>query len=204
MSGELKMLNFIWCIMLLLSFVSVLLNGSSSEAVKALYSAIESAVKLSVTLLGVMAFWSGISRICEKNGITAFLSRLLHPILIKLFPKSSKDEEALRHITMNLISNLMGLGNAATPHGIKAVSRIQKKGEALNSETIMFIVINTCSLQLIPTNISALRINYNSKAPLSVLPHIWIVSACTLIFGIILCFILGKISERKYKNGKFR
>lgn len=198
------MLNLIWCIIFLLSFITVLLNGNSSEAVKALYNAIDSAVKLSVTLLGVMAFWSGISRICEKNGITAFLSKLLLPILRKLFPKSSKDQKTLNHITMNLISNLMGLGNAATPHGIKAVRRMQNKGEALSSETIMFIVINTCSLQLIPTNISALRINFNSKAPLSVLPHIWIVSACTLFCGVILCLILGKISERKSPNGNIR
>jgi len=100
---------------------------------------------------------------------------------------------------MNLVSNILGLGNAATPHGIKAVEKMGKGSGFLSDEIILFVVINTCSLQLIPTNLSALRINYESKEPFSVLPHILIVSCVTLFFGISLCFILRKISERKNK-----
>lgn len=193
------MLNIIWSIIIIISLFTVILNGNSAEALKTLYSAIESAVKLTVTLLGVMAFWSGISRICENNGIVTALSKLLSPILKKLFPESFKDKETRNHITMNLVSNILGLGNAATPHGIKAVEKMGKGSGFLSDEIILFVVINTCSLQLIPTNLSALRINYESKEPFSVLPHILIVSCVTLFFGISLCFILRKISERKNK-----
>ncbi len=193
------MLNIIWSIIIILSFFTVILNGNSQDAIKALYSAIESAVKLTATLLGVMAFWSGISRICENNGIITALSKLLSPILKSLFPESFKDNEARTYITMNFISNILGLGNAATPHGIKAVKRMGKGSSFLNDEIILFVVINTCSLQLIPTNLSALRINYGSKEPFSVLPHILAVSFITLIFGICICFVLRKIDERKRK-----
>ena len=187
------MLNIIWSIIIIISLFTVILNGNSAEALKTLYSAIESAVKLTVT------FWSGISRICENNGIVTALSKLLSPILKKLFPESFKDKETRNHITMNLVSNILGLGNAATPHGIKAVEKMGKGSGFLSDEIILFVVINTCSLQLIPTNLSALRINYESKEPFSVLPHILIVSCVTLFFGISLCFILRKISERKNK-----
>lgn len=193
------MLNIIWCIIFIISLFSVLLNGNSQAALKTLYSAIESAVKLTATLLGVMAFWSGISRICEKSGIITALSKLLSPILKKLFPESFKDKETGNHIVLNFISNVLGLGNAATPHGIKAIEKMGKGSDFLNDETILFVVINTCSLQIIPTNLSALRINYGSTEPFSVLPHILTVSFFTLAFGISLCFILRKISERKTK-----
>ncbi len=193
------MLNIIWSIIIILSFFTVIINGNSSDAIKALYNAIESAVKLTVTLLGVMAFWSGISRICENNGIITALSKLLSPILKRLFPESFSDTETRTHITMNFVSNILGLGNAATPHGIKAVKRMGKGSNFLKDEIILFVVINTCSLQLIPTNLSALRISYGSDEPFSVLPHILTVSFITLIFGICICFVLRKISERKRK-----
>ena len=191
------MINIIWCAIILLSVLFSVLSGRSADALNALYSGIDSAVKLSITLLGVMAFWSGISRMCEKNGISQMLTKLLAPVLNFLFPDSCKDEETKEAISMNIISNMLGLGNAATPLGIKAAEKMSRGKAYVSDETILFVVLNTCSLQIIPTSISALRLNYGSEEPFSILPHIWIVSVCTVLCAVLFCKILSKAHRKK-------
>ena len=194
------MINLIWCVIIIVSLFYSIITGTTNEVLNSLYKGIETAINLSLSLLGVMSFWSGISRICENNGITNFLSKALSPLLKFLFPKSYKDKEIKNLITVNFISNILGLSNAATPNGIKAVKKMNESKNSSIHEIILFTVINTCSLQLIPTSISALRLNMGSSEPFSIITSVWIVSFCTLVLSISLCKICASISKRKEKE----
>lgn len=181
------MLNIIWPLFIIVSFLYAIVTGNIENFNKAIFESTESAINLTITLLGTMCLWSGIIQIVKETSLIEKLTRFLKPIMKFLFPKISIKSDAYKEITMNIISNILGLGNAATPLGLKAMKSMQKensKKDTLSNQMIMFIVINTASIQLIPTTVIAIRSSLGSSNPTSIIVPAWIATACAAIAGI--------------------
>ena len=192
--GGVGLLNYIWFGMLVISVVCSLFTGRSAELSRAVTDGADKAVKLVISMAGVMCLWTGILRIAEKSGVTEKISVLLAPVIKLIMPECRDNQKALEAVSANITANILGLGNAATPLGLKAMKELQKTNkliDAPDNSMVMFVVINTASLQLIPSTIAALRQAAGSEQPFSVLPYIWITSVLTLITGIILAKIFS-------------
>ena len=154
------MLNTLWPIFIIISFVYGIFSGRVSQINDAIFSSAKDAVDLCITLFGTICLWNGIMQIASNTKIIDVLKKIISPIMKRLFPTLKKDEEVYTEISMNMVANIMGLGNAATPLGLKAMKSLQKqnpKKDTLSNNMFMFIVINTASLQIIPTTVIAIR-----------------------------------------------
>ncbi len=181
------MLNILWPLFIIISFIYAILNGRVAEVNNSIFDSTKSAVELTISLLGTMCLWNGIMQIASKTKIVKHLSTLLNPITKKLFPDIDKDEEVHNEITMNMIANIMGLGNAATPLGLKAMKSMQKKNKdknRLSNSMCIFIVLNTASIQLIPTTVIAIRNSLGSSNPTAMIVPVWIATICAAIAAI--------------------
>ena len=175
-------------------FISVLLslffgtmNGKINAVSAAALEESAHAVELSIKLLGSLCFWSGIMALAEKSGLVETICDFLKPMLGFIFPALKKEKKALGLISMNVSANLLGLGNAATPFGISAMKelhRISGFSSAATKEMVCFAVMNTASLQILPTTVASLRLENGAENPMDILPAVWFVSACSLIIGI--------------------
>lgn len=175
-------------ISLVLSLVSAVFCGNLSQLSAAVLEESSHAVNLSIKLLGSLCFWSGIMKVAEKSGLTAVLCRISMPALALIFPKIKNDKAAMGAISMNVSANLLGLGNAATPFGISAMKelhRISGFSSSATAEMVCFAVMNTASLQLIPTTVATLRLEHGVSTPFDILPAVWLVSSCSLLIGIL-------------------
>lgn len=145
------------------------------------------AVELSIKLLGSLCFWSGIMEVAGRSGLVEELCNVLRPLLGLIFPRLKNETRALGAISMNVAANLLGLGNAATPLGISAMKELHKisgYSAAATAEMVCFVVMNTASLQLLPTTVATLRLEAGAENPLDILPAVWFVSAFSLTIGI--------------------
>lgn len=171
------MLNIIWPIFLIVSFIYAILNGRVAEVNDSIFESTKSAVELSISLLGTICLWNGIMQIASKTNIVKHLSKILTPIMKKLFPDIQKGDKVNKEITMNMIANIMGLGNAATPLGLKAMKSMQKDNKEknkLSNSMAMFIILNTASIQLIPTTVIAIRSSLGSSNPTAMIIPVWV------------------------------
>lgn len=189
------MLNKIWPFFIIISFIFAILSGNMEEFNNSLFTSCGEAVDLTITLFGTMCLWNGLMKIVQETSLIQKLSTLISPIMKFLFPKLRKEDKEYKEITINIIANLLGIGNAATPLGLKAMKTMQEKNS--NKETItdnmaMFIVLNTASLQLIPTTVIAVRMSLGSAEPSKIIVPIWIVTIIADIAGIIATKILSK------------
>lgn len=193
------MINYIWFGMIALSVVCAAVNGRLPELSAAVMDGAADAVELSIFLLGSMCAWLGFLKIAERGGLTQLLARGFSPIIDRLFPDYREDEELKGKICMNLSANLMGLGNAATPLGLSAMEAMAAKttGGTPTRGMILFVVINTASLQLLPVNMAAMRASCGSAVPFGVLPEIWATSLGALVTAVTVC----KILERRFYSG---
>lgn len=189
------MLNLIWPIFIIVSFIYAILNGRVAEVNNSIFESTKIAVELSISLLGTICLWNGIMQIASKTSIVKHLSKLLNPIMKRLFPDIKKEEKVHEEITMNIIANIMGLGNAATPLGLKAMKLMQKKNNdknRLSNSMAMFIVLNTASIQLIPTTVIAIRSSLGSSNPTAMIVPVWIATICAAIAAVISAKLLMK------------
>lgn len=189
------MLNIIWPIFIIVSFIYAILNGRVAEVNNSIFESTKLAVELSISLLGTICLWNGIMQIASKTSIVKHLSKLLNPIMKRLFPDIKKEEKVHEEITMNMIANIMGLGNAATPLGLKAMKSMQKKNSdknRLSNSMAMFIVLNTASIQLIPTTVIAIRSSLGSSNPTAMIVPVWIATICAAIAAVISAKLLMK------------
>lgn len=195
------MLNYIWAGLMLVSIVFGICTGRISQVSDAVFNGAGNAVELFLTLLGVITLWSGLMKIAEKSGLTGYFAKVLSPLLRLLFPGLDPKDPAAHAISMNVSANLLGLGNAATPLGLMAMKELDKmnpqKGVA-SRHMATFVVLNTASLQLIPTTLAALRMKHGSANPMEIMPAVWMASIVSLIAGMIVCRLLEK---RAYRNG---
>ncbi len=189
------MLNIIWPIFIIISYIYAIFTGKVSQINNSVFDSCESAVQLSITFLGTMCLWSGIMQIAKKTTLIDKLTNFLNPIMKILFPDIKKDDPVHKEISMNMVANMLGLGNAATPLGLKAMKTMQKenhKKDTLTNSMAMFIIINTASIQIIPTTVIAIRSSLGSNNPTSIIIPVWIATICAAIAGIITAKILMK------------
>jgi spore maturation protein A len=154
--------------MTIVGFVFALINGTMAEVNKAIFDGAKEAVTLCIGLISVLVFWLGMMRIAEESGLLERLSRLFRPLVKRLFPDVPVSHPAMGYILSNMISNMFGLGNAATPLGIKAMEELKKLNGGKDSASrsmVTFLAINTASITIIPTTVIAIRMNYHSASP---------------------------------------
>ena len=170
-----------------LYLLAVLFGGASGRAA-ALGSAVtegaQAAVDFLLRMAGGLCLWSGVLEVLERCGAAAGLARRLQPVLRRLFPRSAGEETVLAALTENLSANLLGLGNAATPAGIRAARGIAELGEGSADELCLLVVLNTASLQLLPTTVATLRASLGAASPFDILPAVWLSSACSVCCGL--------------------
>jgi len=162
------MINYIWVAMTLIGLIFASINGKMKDVNEAIFQSANEAVTLCIGLISILVFWLGIMRIAQESGLLNKLSNLFKPIIIKLFPEVPEDHPAVGYILSNIIANMFGLGNAATPLGIKAMEQLKELngGENYASRSmITFLALNTSGLTLIPTTVIAIRMNYQSASP---------------------------------------
>lgn len=191
-------MSVIWTFLMLISLVCSVLTGSGSALASAALQGAQAGITLSLSMAGAVCLWTGVSRLMESVGITDALARLLRPLLGKLFPGTVQDAALARDVSANVCANFLGLGNAATPMGIAAVKRMKNKQnpELATNEMCRLIVLNTASIQLIPTNVAAVRSALGCGTPFDLLPAVWITSLCSAGLGVTLAWILGKVWKR--------
>ncbi len=189
------MINYIWFIMIFFGILVGIFTGNGEGISTAIINSTESTVTFMVGLVGLMCFWCGVMKVAEKSGLTDKLAKLLKPILKLIFKEAAKDEKALGAIVMNITANMMGLGNAATPFGIKAMEEMDRlnteKGRASN-DMVLFLVLNSACIQLLPSTVISIRSAVGSVNPgVVILPAI-ISTTVAAIVGVICCKILQK------------
>ena len=187
------MLNKVWAAMIEVSVFCALATGRMQQLSEAVLAGAGNAVQLIFGMMGMMCAWTGLMKIADAGGLTAILSRLLAPVLRRLFPAYPPESPAAKAICMNITANLLGLGNAATPMGLAAMKEMaaQNRGSHVaDNSMVMFVVLNTASLQLIPTFMGTLRAQYGSAAPFDILPAVLMVSAIALVAGLLAAKLL--------------
>lgn len=187
------MLGYIWALMILVSICCSVITGRTEALAAAIGDSADQAIKLLITMAGTMCLWTGMMKIADKSGVTAAAARLLSPLLGRLMPDYAPDSSAMQAVCANVTANIFGLGNAATPLGIKTMQELQKEnrlGSQPNRSMIMFVVLNTASVQLIPVTAAALRKAAGSSNPYSILPAVWLTSAAALTAGIVTARLL--------------
>lgn len=197
------MLNIIWPIFILISFIYAILNGNIENINNSIFESASNAVQLSITFFGTICLWNGIMKIAQTTTFVEKLSNLLKPLINFLFPDIKKNQKAKEEISMNMIANFLGLGNAATPLGLKAMKTLQKENEkkdTITNSMAMFIVINTASMQLIPTTVIAIRSSLNSNNPSQIIFPIWIATICAAMAAIISTKIFINIDKKRNKS----
>lgn len=182
----------IWSGIILISIVFAWLTGNAAALSAAVMEGAQAGVTLAVSMAGSICLWSGVGNLMEKTGVTDLLSRLLKPILFRLFPGTKRDPPLARDLSANICANFLGLGNAATPMGISAAKRMAK-GKAATDELCRLIVLNSASIQLIPANVAALRTSLGCGTPFDILPAVWITSLCSAGLGLAAAWALGKV-----------
>lgn len=181
------MLNYIWAGMLIIGIITGFLSGRIDEVTKALLDSSKGAIDLTIALLGVLCLWTGIMEIASRAGIIKSISKWVRPITKFLFPGVPKDHPAQACMIMNMSANFLGLGNAATPLGLKAMTELQKLNRGKTEATYdmcMFLILNTCSIQLIPATLIALRSAAGSVNPSGIICAVWITSLSSTIAGV--------------------
>lgn len=189
-------MNYIFFALIAISIIVGIFNNTLNEVVNAMLSACNTAVKISFSLIGIMAFWLGIMRIAEKSGLVQILSKLLNPIAKILFKDVKKDSPVVGDITMSVTANALGLTNAATPIGLKVMKELQEDNKNKDTATdsmCMFLGMNTAGFQIIPATVIAVLVGVGAKNPSEIILPTLIVTTISFFVAIITALIFRKI-----------
>ena len=189
------MINYIWCGLIVIGIVVGVLTGRGAEISNGIIESADGTTKFIISMVGIMCFWSGVMKIAEKSGLTNKLANLLKPVLKLLFKEAARSDKAMGAIVMNITANMFGLGNAATPFGIKAMQELDKindkKGRATN-DMVLFLVMNAACIQFLPSTVISMRAATGSSNPASIILPAIIATAGAAFTGIIICKVLQK------------
>ena len=191
-------MNYIWTFLIVFSLISAIYYGNIGELSSGVINSGNTAVNLCISLLGTFCLWNGIMNVAEKSGLSKACAKFLSPVLCRIFKGIKHDDKALLPISLNISSNLLGLSNAATPLGIEAMKRLaesNKNKTIPDNNMVLFVVMNTAALRLIPTTVAALRAKHQSENPLEIILPSIITSVTALTIGI----LTAKIFERIFK-----
>lgn len=192
-------MNFIWAIIMFIAFLWATISGNMQALSGSVMNGATSAVELLISITGIICFWSGMMEIADKSGITTYLAKFFSPVLCKLFKNVEKNSNAMRFISLNISANLLGLGNAATPFGLNAMKELKTLNHNQNTasdDMLLFVVLNTASLQLIPTTLCAYRSNYGSTAPFEIIPAVWLSSLAALSVGLTIAKVFSNTGAK--------
>ena len=185
---------WIWTGMVAVSILCGIATGQGELVAAAAVEGAQSAVELWVSIAGMLCLWTGVMEVMGRSGLAEKLSRLLRPVLRLLFPQVAQDRAILDSISANVSANLLGLGNAATPLGIEAVRRMERRSPGVASDAMcMLVVCNTASIQLIPTTVATVRAAAGGASPFDILPAVWLASALSVGVGVLACKIFARI-----------
>lgn len=185
-------MSWIWTGILFLSLTCSLWNGSSHALAASVLQGAQAGVTLAVSIAGSLCLWTGAGKLMDAAGITDSLAKQLQPVLRRLFPGTITDQELRRSISSNICANILGLGNAATPMGIRAAKAL-KQGPSATDELCRLVVLNTASIQLLPSNVAAVRSALGCNSPFDILPAVWVTSICSAGLGVTAAWLLGKV-----------
>lgn len=187
-------MSWVWAALVCVSVICAAVNGRASALSAAVMQGAQSGVTLAISIAGSLCLWAGIGRAMERSGLTEKLSRLLRPVMRRLFPSTREDSALAGALSTNICANFLGLGNAATPPGIEAARRLAARspGQA-SDELCRLIVLNTASIQLIPANVAAVRSSLGCAAPFDILPAVWLTSLCSAGLGLAAAWALGRL-----------
>lgn len=185
---------WVWTIMVALSLVFGLCTGRIEAVGTAALQGAEAAVELCLSMAGIICLWTGVMEIMSRCGLTEKLAKCFRPLLRRLLPRASGDTETLAAVSANLSANLLGLGNAATPLGIRAARRMARDTEGIASDELCrLVVLNTASIQLLPTTVAGVRAACGCAAPFDILPAVWLSSVLSVTAGLLTARLLGRL-----------
>ena len=185
-------MTWVWCGMVLLSLVFGAASGRLDAVAAAALEGAQAAIQLSISMVGVLCLWSGVMEVMNVCGLSAGLARAFRPILRRLLPDACRDTETLAAVSANVSANLLGLGNAATPLGIRAACRMARGcGGVASDELCLLVVLNTASIQLIPATVASVRSAAGCRTPFDILPAVWLASVLSVSAGLLMARLLA-------------
>lgn len=185
-------MSLIWTGILAVSLACSLWNGCSQALAASVLQGAQAGITLAVSIAGSLCLWTGVGKLTDATGTTDRLAKVLQPLLQRLFPGTKVNPELRRSISSNICANLLGLGNAATPMGIRA-AKAMARSDTATDELCRLVVLNTASIQLIPANVAAVRSGLGCCTPFDILPAVWVSSFCSAGLGLAAAWILGKV-----------
>jgi spore maturation protein A len=189
------LINYIWFVILAFGIIFGLFTGRGGEVSKAIVTSAGSSVQLVIGLMGLLCLWCGIIKIADKSGLTGKLASVMRPILRRVFKEAGRDEKAMNAIIMNLTANMMGLSNAATPFGIKAMEELKRLNgnrENASDDMALFLVLNAACIQLVPATVISIRAAAGSRNPGDIILPAALATGTAAIMGVIYCKVLEK------------
>ena len=198
-------MSVIWSGMVGCAVFCGLLTGRGPQVAAAAMEGAAAAVELCLSMAGVLCLWMGVMEVMRRSGLSQGLSRLLRPLLKRLYPDFARDREVMDSISANVSANLLGLGNAATPLGIQAARRMSRRTPGVASDSLcMLVVCNTASIQLIPTTVASVRAAAGCAAPFDILPAVWLASALSVTVGILSAKVMGRLWPAEEGAGRLQ
>lgn len=192
--GMTMAMSVIWTIMIGAAILCGLLTGQGEQVAVAALEGAAAGVELCLSMAGVLCLWMGVMEVMRRSGLAEGLSRLLRPVLKRLYPEFAGDKRVMDTVSANVSANLLGLGNAATPLGLEASRLIAERTPGIASDSLcMLVVCNTASIQLIPTTVASIRAAAGCATPFDILPAVWLASAVALIVGISAAKLFAKV-----------
>lgn len=188
-------MSWIWLLIIVFSVGVSMVTGTIGEVSAATAQGAQAGVTLAIAMAGSICLWSGVGAVMDKAGMTGAMARLLRPILGRIFPSTRTDPALSNALSANVCANILGLGNAATPMGMKAAKRMVRPDSPgiATDELCRLIVLNTASIQLIPANVAAVRASLGCGNPFDILPAVWLTSICSAGLGLTAAWLLGKV-----------
>lgn len=190
-------MSWIWTGMAVLSLLVAVVTGRGGQLAAAIPKGAQAGVTLVISMAGSICLWSGVGKLMERCGFTDKLSKILKPVLSRLFPSTKTDSVLAGYLSANLCANFLGLGNAATPMGVLAAQAMAKNaGNVASDELCRLIVLNTASIQLIPATVAAVRSGLGCQTPFDILPAVWITSLCSAGAGLLAAWCMGRLKRK--------
>ncbi|MBZ0265176.1 nucleoside recognition protein [bacterium] len=196
-------MNYIWFLLIAVGVIVAAITGSMANLTDAMLDSVKVAVELSIGLIGVMAFWLGLMRIAEEAGLVRMLSRLLRPLLTRLFPDIPPEHPAMGSMLANIAANMLGLGNSATALGLRAMKDLQQLNvdkQSASNAMATFLAINTSSVTIIPATVIAVRVSAGSTAPTEIIGPAILATGVSTIVGISAAKLLQRFSKPQVRS----
>ncbi len=196
-------MNAVFPVMIGFAFICALFTGRMGELSASVINGADNAVSLLIKLFATMCFWGGIMEVWEKSGVTAFLSKIINPFLRLIFPSLKKEKYVLEAVSVNVTANMLGLGNAVTPLGLEAMRRLQSlngNADTATDEMVVFVVMNTAAMRIIPTTVASIRGQYGSEEPMAILLPTLLTTFCSMTVAITVAKLGCRISSKGRKS----